>query len=166
MPSTNAVEIVPIAEAVTEMVLQPRRHWLKKKEPRLEYVRDTRKKIAAYVAKPVFMLLAVAFADIDDGAPIAAVLQPWYAVIDLLRSRASSREQAKGRSWKQRYDAICQRETEADCQLDKAQFRVSANADDIAALSALRLAIRDYRIVLDEKEALLNERFVTGPVAA
>ena len=161
MNSTNAVDIVPMAEGVTELLLQPRRHHLRKREPRVSYVRDLRKKIAAAVVKPVHMLLSVAFADIDDGAPLAAVLQPWYAAIDLLRARAAERARVKGQPWELRFALVTCRETDAEAKLTKAQMKVAANPHDLAALLEKRTASREYRAVLDESDALIDERLAT-----
>ena len=161
MPSTNAVEIVPIAESLVELWLAPRRHWLRKKESRIAYVRDARKKIATAVSKPFHMLVAGSLADIDDGAPLSVVLQPWYAVIGLLRERSAQRDKARGKTWCERYHALQQREEDAEAKLDKAQLKLGANTADLVALNAKRVAIREYRVVLDEMEALIDERFAT-----
>lgn len=158
MNSTNVVEIVPLAEGVTELLLQPRRHHLKKRAARVEYVVDLRKKLASYVVRPVHMLLSVAFTDIDDGAPLAAVLQPWYAAMDLIRARAADRAKAKGQPWELRYALLQARETDAEAKLTKAQMKVAASPHDLAALLEKRIAMREYRGILDEMEALIDER--------
>lgn len=166
MSSTNAVEIAPVAESLVELWAQPRRHWLRKREPRLAHVRDARKKILAYIAKPFHMLVAGSFADIDDGAPLSVVLQPYYAVIEVLRARSSARAAAKGQPWELRYALISARETDAEAKLTKVQMKVAANPNDLAALLEKRIAMREYRGILDEMEALIDERLSAQTPAA
>lgn len=158
MTSTNRAEIEPLAAMVTELQLQVRRVDLRKREPRSRYVRDLRKKIAAYVARPVHMLLAIAIADLEDGASLTRVLQPFYACIALLREHAARRDVARGKGWDRRYQELQARECDAESKLDKAQLRVAASPHDQLAIRSMQIAIREYRSTLDEMEALLNER--------
>lgn len=172
MQSTESVSTGPIADRSVSLLVevdalempivalfgQPRRHWLRARESRVAYVRDTSKKLRNAVVHPVRMLLACAFADLDDGAPLAAVLQPWYAVIDLLRARWAVRMRTKGQSWELRYALVTDRETDAESKLTKAQMRARANPNDPEALREQRAAMREYRGVMDEMDALLDER--------
>ena len=152
------MEIVPIAEGLVELWLLPRRHWLRKRESRIAYVRDVRKKIASHFTKPFHMLLAGSFADVDDGAPLNVVLQPWYAAVGEIRVRAAKREAAKGTPWRLRFNAAQLREQTADHELDAAQLRAAANIDDVAMLRMLLAKIREYKPVMEDMEALIVER--------
>lgn len=175
MPSTEALTVVPMKDRIdmaivdelamplVEQWAQPRRHWLKKREAALAYVRDTRKKILGGIAKPMHMLVAGSLADIDDGAPFHVVARWLYSLIDLLRDRAYARDLARGKSWEQRFVALCTREADAEGALDKAAILVAANPRDRRAILAKQEASRTYRIVLDEMDAMLAERLREMP---
>lgn len=151
-------DIDPLARAVVELALQPRRIDLGKRAPRSKWVHGLRRKMAGYVVRPVHMLLAIAIADLEDGASLTRVLQPFYAIIGLLRSHAARRDVARGKDWAKRFEELQPRECDAAAKLDKAQLRVAADRNDAIALRMLGIAIREYRAVLDELEALTEER--------
>src|SRR4051812_6305570 len=69
-------QIAAAARMLVEQLLQPRRVYLKGKAPKSPYVhqlvRDLRSTLdGAPRKKPMEMVLAISFADIDDGIPVA-----------------------------------------------------------------------------------------------
>lgn len=167
MPSTNQVDIAPVAEGLVELWGQPRRHYLAKRQPRSAAVAEVRKKILAYIAKPFHMLIAGSFADIEDGAPLHVVLAPWYAAIGEIRVKAAQRAEKRGASVFSRMNALMLRETTAQSELDKAQLMYAANPADRASLVTLSVAMRSYDAIHDEMQALIAEQlaYPTSPAA-
>jgi hypothetical protein len=74
-----------LARDLAEQLLQPRRVYLKQRGAESRYVRQLRRDIAAGKARPFDMVLAVSLADLDDGAPIAAVIAPYLSAAEILR---------------------------------------------------------------------------------
>jgi hypothetical protein len=148
-----------LAADVTAMLLQPREEILKRRAPRSPYVHDIRRKIKAAIAKPIVMLLAVSMADIDDGISAAVAVQPYEAMIALLRAHAVRRAKPSGVPWEIRVRRVMERETIAQGKLDIAQLRASAQPTNLMILVELRQASREYAAVQTELDALIDERW-------
>src|SRR5690348_6582372 len=112
-----------LARDITEQLLQPRRVYLKHRAPRSKYVHDLRRKLAAWIVRPVAMLLAISLADLDDGVPLSLVLEPYRTIMALLEAHASgARIAASGPAL-----PLVQRETRAQAAMDAAQNEYLAN---------------------------------------
>lgn len=162
----NAAMHSAVAQELTDMLLQPREEYLKHRAPRSDYVHDIRRKIKALVARPIAMLLAVSFADLDDGVALSIVTQPYDGMIAILRAHAARRARRSGIPWEQRVHRVIERETIAQGKLDVAQGRVNANPTCIPLLMELRQASREYAAVQGELDLLIDEYWAESTLAA
>lgn len=134
--SASDVTIAALAEGIREQLLQVRRVLLKGRAPRNRRVHQLRRDIACGKARPVEMLLTLSAADLEDGASIESVCQPYDSAVATLRELAARRETTP----MPMLTAI-RRETRAQAALDEAEFTVldavsdSDISNDAAALA-------------------------------
>jgi hypothetical protein len=144
------VTIAALATDVTEALLQPRRVHLKHRAPRTPELHMLRRRIAAERAKPMEMLLKISFADLTDGAPLAAVLRPYEAIIDLLKVHATEHHRFPHLP---ALLPLMQRETRAQAALDCAQQQLLELPASDGALAEVEDRAADYDRA---KEALVD----------
>lgn len=154
-----------IADDLVELQVQTRRTWLRKREPRSSYVRDAFKRVRNKIAKPFHLLLSMSFADVDDGAPANLVVQPYEACIALIRERAAHRTKPSGLPFAVRLNAIMAKETRAEGKVTALQLALAADPSNVEIRVDLRSASREYRSMLDELDALLDEGYAQDQLA-
>lgn len=159
MDSTNTSATVTgsLAEDLTDQLLQARRIYLKRKQARLPYVVDARKKLAARIATPFRILLAVSLADLDDGLSVALAVAPYEALIALLREHAARRRPTSALPFVVRFASLMRRQASTQAKLEIAQIRVLADPSDVAARRDVRRALSEYGAAFEEMRALVSE---------
>lgn len=154
---TSAV-VASIAEDVTEQLLQPRRIYLRHRAPKSSYVHDLRRKMASFIVRPVAMLLAVTFADQDDGVPVSLLVQPFLTIIAMIEARAQAAPDRALAESDRAIAAASVREQRAQTELDVAQLSLPAAADPLAACDRLLEASARYDVEQDRLVAKIRER--------
>lgn len=147
--------IAAIAAAISEQLLQVRRLHLRRRAPKDDRVHQIRRNIACGRANPLLLLLATSFADLEDGAPIAAVLRPYQSAIATLEERHHERASVTPPAPLPLL-SVMRRETRAQAQLDEAQLRVLENPDSVEALEAADCALDAY----DEEARKLRQQIL------
>lgn len=121
-----------LAEPITEDFLDPRRTILKGRAPRWAYAHEIRRKLAAKVIKPIVMLLALTFADVDDNLPLEIVLRPWLSIIALITEACERRDRRRAGHVGSVLPLV-QRESRAAGELRQAENELLAHPDSPSA---------------------------------
>lgn len=144
------VTIAELAADLTELLLQPRRIHLRHRAPRRRSDHQLRRDVACGKAKPVEMLLRLEVADLQDGAPLAAVLRFHEAAIVVLRELAATLEATTAAP---ALLTASLRETRAQASLDEAQQVLLAEPDSVRAMDRVLAASEQYD---REQEAMVR----------
>lgn len=131
-----------LAAAIAEQLLQVRRVHLKNRAPRARRLHQLRRDVACGRAKPWHMLLALSFTDLEDGAPLSAVVRPYQSAIAALEERA--RRISRTPAGTPSPVGFMRRETRAQAKLDDAQWTAREHPDSPEALEALDRAWTEY----------------------
>ena len=161
MRTTNqhtAVARDGVARMITELLLQPRRCYLKHRAPKSAYVHQLRRDIAAGKARPVEMLLSISASDLEDRVPLSLVLQPYQAAIaELTEHHGELAGTTRPMGAPDLLPAI-QREARTESGLRAAENDVLAHPDSATAIDHAVQAVAMCEPAYDQ----LAERLRTG----
>jgi hypothetical protein len=88
--------IAQLAALLREQLLQARRIYLRNRAPKSPYVHQLRRKVSAEQTRTFEILLAISFADIDDGIAPSIAAQPYLSVVAMIEERAQARALSRG----------------------------------------------------------------------
>lgn len=140
MPSTQrriTVELQELAHAIVEQLLEVRDIDLKHRAPKCDYTHQLRRDIKRGQVIPVHMLLALSFADLDDGASFSRVAGPYETAIALLKEHARHRDAERGGRLSPSLLPVIVREMRREAIEREDEARVIADENSPAALRQL-----------------------------
>lgn len=149
-----------LAREITEQLMQVRRTYVKSDEkrcrqPKEQYVADLRRDINSQKARPIHMLLAIAFTDLQDGAPVEAVARTFETMAAMVRARAAEIRH-EGIDTPSLLAPIL-RENRAEAAQDEAELRVLDEPTE-ANLALLEQRGAEYDKAQDDMIAVVRGR--------
>lgn len=162
--STSTQQLDEVSASLNQQALGIREKWVKR-EARLPYVVNLRKNIGRGTAKPLYMLLSLAFADIDDGAPVGSWVSVLEGMIALLKARAAMKVRGSAVTFLMRVKAVMRRETNAQAKLDFTQMEAALQIGSLDVLLAMLAAIEEYEGALADLKALTHEAIANARLA-
>lgn len=170
-PRSTAVMSESIATDTVELLLQPRRVYLKARAPKDRRVHQLRRDIGGGRAKPVHMLLAVTIADLHDGVPLSLALRPYEALIAVLTEYAEQVQAPRTSEAPALVNVadvdgvpvrsllpLVNRELRAQTAFDAATNDVLANPDDVRALDAALVRSAEYTAECERMTGAIRQR--------
>jgi hypothetical protein len=105
--------------------------------PKSKYVHQLRRELKTLVRKKAIeFVVAIAFSDLDEGAPAAAVSGWMLSAIAIYEQRAQDRALARGEAILGPSPlALIERQNRAQHKADLVEMRIAANPNDLTALN-------------------------------
>lgn len=159
--------IATLAKDLTEQLLQGRRVWLKHRAPKSAYVHQLRRDLSAERKKSIEFLLAISFADIDDGLSPTVATQMYRSIIALIEERAQQRARLRGEPAVGAEPlALVQRESAVQAAKDDAERAYIADPASPETMQRLIEADAAYEIANDRLVNTVRSRLARVRLAA
>jgi hypothetical protein len=144
-----------VAAQLTDEMLSVRNRYLNGNAPKDRAVHQLRRSLKIVRVKAIEFVMRIAFSDIDDGAPPAAVSAWMLSAMAIIEQRAQDRALARGEAVVGPSPlALIERQNRVQHRADIIEMRIAENPNDITAL--------DERIALSAEHDEAEDRLIAN----
>lgn len=144
-----------VAAQLTDEMLSVRTRYLNGKAPKDGALHQLRRSLKIVRVKAIEFVVRIAFSDLDEGAPPAAVSAWMLSAMSIFEQRAQERALARGEAVAGPSPlALIERQNRVQHKADLVEMKIAANPNDLIAL--------DERIALSVEQEEAEDRLVAN----